>query len=97
MFTKDNFEKLLHQAQNMQKNIENIHTESKNIQVKGESGAGLIKIYLNGLYQCQKIKIDKTLFTISNKKITEDLIIAAFNHAVQKILDTQKNKIIKTC
>ncbi|CUR53286.1 YbaB/EbfC family nucleoid-associated protein [Buchnera aphidicola] len=95
MFTKENFEKLLNQAQNMQKNMEKIRTQVKNIVVKGESGAGLVKVYLNGLYHCQKIKIDNTLFNITDKKVTIDLIIAAFNQAIQKILETQTKNIIK--
>ncbi|WP_339043536.1 YbaB/EbfC family nucleoid-associated protein [Buchnera aphidicola] len=95
MFNKGNFGNLIQQAQKMQENMKNIKKKIKSIQVIGESGAGLVKITLNGSHHCKKIEIDKSLFKDNDKEIIEDLIVAAFNDASRKILDEHKKRMSK--
>ncbi|CAL4323312.1 YbaB/EbfC family nucleoid-associated protein [Buchnera aphidicola] len=95
MFNKENLGNLMQQAQKIQKNMKNIQKEIKSIEVTGESGAGLIKITLNGNNNCKKIEIDSNLFKEEDKEIIEDLIVAAFNNAIMKISEEKKKRISK--
>ncbi|CAL4323429.1 Nucleoid-associated protein YbaB [Buchnera aphidicola (Chaitophorus sp. 3695)] len=93
MFKKDQFGNLMQKAQKMQENMKKIQKKMKSITVTGESGAGLIKITLNGEHHCKIVEIDPSLFKDDDKEIIEDLIIAAFNDASRKIKEEQKKKM----
>lgn len=93
MFTKENLEKIIKNTKNIQKKMENIQKDISHINITGESGAGLVKIIINGIYQCKKIKISQELWKEKNKNLIIDLIIAAFNDATKKIATQQAEKI----
>lgn len=77
-----------------QKNIEKIQAEIQQAEATGESGAGLVKVTINGAYKCLKISIDPSLITGDvDKKMLEDLICAAYDNAVEKISAIQKEKL----
>ncbi|WP_343183460.1 YbaB/EbfC family nucleoid-associated protein [Buchnera aphidicola] len=95
MFNKKNFGNLMQQAQKMQENMKNIQKKIKSIKVTGESGAGLVKITLNGNNICKKVEIDSKLLKDNDKDIIEDLIIAAFNEANRKIKEEHKKRMSK--
>ncbi|MGP1946631.1 MAG: YbaB/EbfC family nucleoid-associated protein, partial [Arsenophonus sp. ER-LPS3-MAG3] len=80
MFDKGGLDNLMKQAQQMQEKMKKIQEEISNIEVIGESGAGLIKVILNGAHNCRRIEIDPSLLE-DDKDILEDLISAAFNDA----------------
>ena len=52
--------------------------------VKGEAGAGLIKVLMNGRHDVRRVDIDPSLMT-EDKEVLEDLIAAAVNDAVRKV------------
>ncbi|QCI27301.1 YbaB/EbfC family nucleoid-associated protein [Buchnera aphidicola] len=93
MFDKNNIGNLMQHAQKMQEKINKIQKSLDNLQVQGESGAGLVKIIMNGKHNCIKIHIDTSLIKKKEKEILEDLIVAAFNDANRKIDEEKKNKI----
>ncbi|MCW5197516.1 YbaB/EbfC family nucleoid-associated protein [Buchnera aphidicola] len=93
MFKKNQFGNLMQKAQKMQENMKKIQKQMKSIIVQGESGAGLVKITLNGEHHCKVVDIDSSLFKDDEKEIIEDLIIAAFNDASRKIKEAQKKKM----
>jgi DNA-binding YbaB/EbfC family protein len=95
MFNKDNLGNLMQQAQKMQENMKNMQKKIRSIEVIGESGAGLVKITINGSYNCKKINIDPNLFKEEDKEIIEDLLVAAFNDAVRKISEEKKKSMSK--
>ncbi|GFN46270.1 YbaB/EbfC family nucleoid-associated protein [Candidatus Regiella insecticola] len=72
-----------------QKNIEKIQAEIQQAEAIGESGAGLVKVTINGAYKCLKVVIDESI----TKSESEDLICAAYNNAVEKIAAIQKEKL----
>ncbi|WP_343190236.1 YbaB/EbfC family nucleoid-associated protein [Buchnera aphidicola (Mollitrichosiphum nigrofasciatum)] len=92
MFNKSNFGNLMKQAQNMQEKMEKIQKDISIMEVTGESGAGLVKITINGSHNCTKVKIDKSLFN-EDKEMLEDLAAAAFNDAARRIAEEQKKKM----
>ncbi|MGP1958591.1 MAG: YbaB/EbfC family nucleoid-associated protein [Arsenophonus sp. NC-CH8-MAG3] len=83
---------LMKQAQQMQEKMQKVQEEIANIEVIGESGAGLVKVTINGAHNCRRIEIDPSLVT-DDKDMLEDLIAASFNDAVRRIEEAQKEKI----
>lgn len=75
---------LMKQAQQMQEKMQKAQQDLANQEVVGESGAGLVKITMNGRHDVRKVFIDTALLT-EDKEILEDLIAAAVNDAVRKI------------
>ncbi|XBC38624.1 MAG: YbaB/EbfC family nucleoid-associated protein [Buchnera aphidicola (Melaphis rhois)] len=93
MFSKNGLNNLIKQAQEIQEKMTKIRQEVSTIEVIGESGAGAVKVTLIGINNCKKIEIDSTLIIQRDKEILEDLIVAAFNDAIRRILDLQKQKM----
>lgn len=92
MFTKDKLGNLMKQAQQMQDKMSQIQEEMAKIEVTGESGAGLVKVTINGIHNCKRVEIDSTLLE-DDKEIIEDLATAAFNDASRRISEAQKKKM----
>ncbi|WWO95242.1 MAG: YbaB/EbfC family nucleoid-associated protein [Candidatus Dasytiphilus stammeri] len=92
MLKTTDLEKLIKQAQNMQNQMQEIQKEISELQFKGESGAGLVSIIIDGKYNCHNIRIHPNL--INDKiEILQDLIAAAFNDAVRRINEVYKDKM----
>ncbi|MDR0630961.1 MAG: YbaB/EbfC family nucleoid-associated protein [Holosporales bacterium] len=77
----------LQQAQKLLAKMGEFQETLNNKEATGESGAGLVKIALNGKYELKHIRIDPSLLVPSDVEILEDLILAAFKDALQKIND----------
>ncbi|MXP67568.1 YbaB/EbfC family nucleoid-associated protein [Pantoea sp. Aalb] len=92
MFGKGGLSNLMKQAQQMQDKMAKIQAEIAALEVTGESGAGLVKVTINGAHNCRRIKIDPSLLE-DDKEMLEDLIAAAFNDAARRIVENQKEKI----
>ncbi|MGP1939040.1 MAG: YbaB/EbfC family nucleoid-associated protein [Arsenophonus sp. ET-DL9-MAG3] len=92
MFGKNGLDNLMKQAQKMQEKMHKVQEEIANIEVIGESGAGLIKVTVNGAHNCRRIEIDSSLIG-DDKDMLEDLISAAFNDAARRIVKAQKEKM----
>jgi hypothetical protein len=75
---------LMRQAQQVQENMQKAQAELAEIEVIGESGAGMVKVTLNGRHEAKKIYIEPKLLG-EDKDMLEDLLVAAFNDAVRKI------------
>ena len=76
--------KLMQKAQEMQKQVEKMQQEKQNLEVIGESGAGLVKVVMTGKYAVKKVTIDPSILS-EEKEILEDLVAAAVNDAVIRI------------
>ena len=92
MFGKGGLGGLMKQAQQMQERMQKMQEEIAQLEVTGESGAGLIKVTLNGAHNCRRIEIDPSLME-DDKEMLEDLIAAAFNDAVRRAEELQKEKM----
>ncbi|EDK12151.1 hypothetical protein CGSHiII_08036 [Haemophilus influenzae PittII] len=91
MFGKGGLGGLMKQAQQMQEKMQKMQEEIAQLEVTGESGAGLVKITINGAHNCRRIDIDPSLME-DDKEMLEDLIAAAFNDAVRRAEELQKRK-----
>lgn len=83
---------LMKKAQKMQEDMQKAQEEVAKAEVVGESGAGLVKVTMNGRHDVRKIDIDQTLMD-EDKEILEDLIAAAVNDAVRRVEAHQKDKM----
>lgn len=89
---KPDFSELIKQAQDVQQNIQKMQEELKNIEVTGESGAGLVKVTMNGKHQVNNVNIDDSVYD-EEKTVLEDLVAAACNNALQKVEREHKSKM----
>ncbi|UIV61720.1 YbaB/EbfC family nucleoid-associated protein (plasmid) [Escherichia coli] len=91
MFGKGGLGNLMKQAQQMQEKMQ-AKEEIAQLEVTGESGAGLVKVTINGAHNCRRVEIDPSLLE-DDKEMLEDLVAAAFNDAARRIEETQKEKM----
>lgn len=84
---------LMKQAQQMQSRMQQVQDEIAKMEVTGESGAGMVKVTVNGAHSCRRVEIDPSLLTDDDKEMLEDLIAAAYNDASRRLEETQKEKM----
>ena len=82
---------LMRQAQQMQENMQKAQAELVNLEVTGESGAGMVKVVLNGRHEAKKVTIEPKLVA-EDLEMLEDLVAAAINDAARKIEERSKEK-----
>ena len=83
---------LMKQAQQVQEKMQEMQAEIASMEVKGESGAGLVKVTMNGRHEVKRIEIDASLLT-EDKEVLEDLVAAACNDSVRKLENEQQQKM----
>ena len=95
MFNKAGLGNLMQQAQKMQEKMKQAQAELANITVEGEAGGGMVKITLSCHHAVKRVHIDGSLAAdaASDKEMLEDLIAAAFNDAVRRAEELQKEKM----
>ena len=94
MFNKGQLAGLMKQAQAMQDNMKKAQDELGNLEVTGESGAGLVKVTMTCKHDVKRVAIDPSLLS-DDKDMLEDLVAAAFNAAVRKAEDLSSEKMGK--
>ncbi len=88
-----NIQNLMKQAQMMQKKMQEEQAKLAEEEVEGISGGGLVKITLNGKFDMIRLNIDKSLLNPDENDILEDLILAAYNDAKNKV-DAKMNESV---
>jgi DNA-binding YbaB/EbfC family protein len=83
---------LMQQAQKMQDDMKKLQEELENMEIQGESGAGLVTIVMTGKREVRKVTIDPSLVN-DDKDMLEDLVAAAINDAVRKVSKLKKDKM----
>ena len=83
---------MLKQAREMQSRLGDVTESLKQTPVTGESGAGLVKVTLNGRFEALRVEIDPLAAT-EERSVLEDLVAAAFNDAVRRVEAMQKEKM----
>ena len=83
---------LMKQAQMMQENMKKAQEQIAAMEVEGQSGAGMVKVLMNGRHDVKRVTIDPSLMS-DDKEMLEDLIAAAVNDAVRKIETTTQEKM----
>jgi DNA-binding YbaB/EbfC family protein len=76
---------LMKQAQQMQSKMEEMQAKLEAMEITGESGAGLVRITLNGKSDLKKLQIDPKIVDPADVEMLADLILAAHRDAKTKI------------
>ncbi len=76
---------MMQQVQQLQARMQTMQEELAAMEVTGQSGAGLVKVTLNGKGEARGVKIDASLMKPDETEIVEDLIVAAFQDAKAKV------------
>jgi nucleoid-associated protein EbfC len=92
MLGKLNLGSLMKGAQKIQEMIEKNQEELANTEIVGESGAGLVKVTVTGLYVVKSLHLADELLT-EPKEVMEELIAAAVTNANQKVAKITQNKM----
>jgi nucleoid-associated protein EbfC len=66
--------------------------ELKNIVVDGSAGGGMVSVRLSGKFEVLDCKIEPRVFAENDVEMLEDLIVAATNQALKKLLQTYAEK-----
>ena len=83
---------LMKQAQQMQENLKKAQEQIAELEVEGVSGAGLVKVTMNGKHDVRRVSIDASLMS-DDKEMLEDLVAAAVNDAVRKVESVTQEKM----
>jgi DNA-binding YbaB/EbfC family protein len=88
-----NLANMMKQAQQMQSKMTDMQENLQNIEITGESAAGMCRVTLNGKGEAKGLKIDPVLVTPADIGVMEDLILAAFNDAKGKVEAKMQEKM----
>lgn len=83
---------IMKQAKVMQEQLQKAQQDMLKTETEGESGAGLVRVVMNGKYDVLSVNLDDGLMS-EDKAVIEDLLAAAVNDAVRKIEDKNKNAL----
>lgn len=89
-----NMNDMMKQAQAMQEKMKTMQEEVAQLKVMGESGAGMVKIEMNGRHDVTSVNIDASLMS-EDKEILEDLLAAAVNDAVRRVEKNNQDQMQK--
>ncbi|MFT6552326.1 MAG: DNA-binding YbaB/EbfC family protein, partial [Zhongshania marina] len=89
---KPDLNELMKKAAEMQEKMQKAQDEIANIEVQGESGAGMVKVTMTGRHDVRRVSIDPSLMS-EDKEMLEDLLAAAVNDAVRKVEKNNQDKM----
>lgn len=92
MFNKGQLSGLMKQAQAMQENMKRVQEQLGQIEVEGQSGAGMVKVVMTCKHDVRRVAIDPSLLG-DDRDMLEDLVAAAFNDAARKAEATSQEKL----
>jgi DNA-binding YbaB/EbfC family protein len=83
---------LMKQAQQMQDNLKKAQEQLANVEVEGQSGAGLVKVVVTCRNDVKRVTIDPSLMG-DDKEMLEDLVTAAMNDALRRAEQTSSERM----
>lgn len=85
--------KLMEQAQAMQKKMEKANQEIVDAEYTGEASGGLVKVTIDGNNKLKSVNISPEIINVDDKEMMESLIIIAVNDATSKLEKTRNDKM----
>jgi DNA-binding YbaB/EbfC family protein len=80
-----NLGNMVKQAQQMQSRMAEMQAKLEAMEVRGQSGAGMVKVLLSGKGDLRRVAIDPSLLAADEREVLEDLLVAAHADAKQKV------------
>ena len=88
-----NFMDMMGKARELQTQMEEMQKELSAMEIEGTSGAGLVKVMVNGKGDMRSLSIDPSLINPDEVGIVEDLIVAAFQDAKTRAEKAMQEKM----
>jgi hypothetical protein len=88
-----NYGEMMKQAKIMQKQMEKVQDELKEMQFEASAGGGAVKVTVNGEQDVLEVKINKNVADSEDIEMLEDMILVAVNNAIKQSKDEAKNKL----
>ena len=79
-----NFGNMMKQAEALQRNMQKAQEEIAQLEVTGESGAGMVKVTMTGKHEVKRVRIEPAVIG-EDREMLEDLVAAAINDAVRRV------------
>ena len=84
--------KLMQQAQAMQKQLEKANEQINATEFEGSASNGLIKVVVNGENKVLSVSIDTSILNPEDVEMIEDLVMIAVNDAIAKADNLKKER-----
>ncbi len=85
--------KMMKQAQELQSRMQQMQEEISAMEAEGQSGAGAVRVTLNGKGEMRALKIEPNLLKPDEAEMVEDLVLAAFQDAKKKVEEKLQEKM----
>jgi DNA-binding YbaB/EbfC family protein len=82
---------LMKQAQMMQENMKKAQEQLAQVEVEGQSGAGMVKVVMTCAHDVRRVSIDPSV--LDDREMLEDLVAAAVNDAIRRGEEHSKEKM----
>lgn len=80
----NNMGNMLEQAQKMQQNLMEVQEQLGEDILEGNAGSGAVKVMMTGKHEVRDVKIDPAAVDPDDLEMLEDMLVAAFNQALEK-------------
>lgn len=87
------FATLMKQAQGMREKIDESKERIANLKCDGEAGGGMVRVTVGGTMRVLNCSIDPSLIQTGDREMLEDLIVAATNQAMEKLVELQTKEM----
>lgn len=87
------FTSLMKQAQGMQQRMAESKERMANLKCQGEAGGGMVSVTVSGAMKVLACKVDPALLQAGDTEVLEDLIVAATNQALEKLVEQQTTEM----
>lgn len=88
-------QKMLREAQELQKSLLDAQAELGKVDVRGSSGGGLVEVLMTAHGEVKDLKIKKEAVDPNDVETLEDLVLSAFKDASTKALAISQEKLGK--
>jgi DNA-binding YbaB/EbfC family protein len=88
-----NVQKMMKQAQKLQRQMLEAQEALADERVEGTSGGGVVKVTADGQQNILEIKIDPEVVDASDVEMLEDMVLAAVSEALRKSRDLAEERL----
>lgn len=88
-----NMQKILKQAQDLQKKLEHQQAELEGKVYEATAGGGMVTVQVNGRGEVLSVKLEAEVFQAGDKDMIEDLIVAGLNEAIKRSQEAQQTSM----
>jgi len=84
---------MMGQLQKLQEQLEQAQAQLAEETVSGSAGGGAVKVTVTGDQRCKGIEIDPELLKDADVEMLQDLLLAAFNNAIDASRDLASERL----